>query len=73
MLVIVCTCVLQWLNMTLVQHSKYMYHCILFHQNGWSPLFASSLNVHLDVVKKLIEAGANVNQAEKVGVASVLS
>ena len=35
-------------------------------QDGRSPLFESSLNGHLDVVKTLIEAGANINQAEKV-------
>ena len=35
-------------------------------QNGWSPLTISSLNGHLDVVKALIKAGANINQANKV-------
>ena len=35
-------------------------------QNGRSPLFSSSLNGHLDVVKTLIEAGANINQLNKV-------
>ena len=35
-------------------------------QNGWSPLFTASLNVHLDVVKTLLEAGANINQVNKV-------
>ena len=35
-------------------------------QNGQSPLFTSCLNGHLDVVKTLIEAGANIDQAEKV-------
>ena len=29
---------------------------------------AASFNGHLDVVKTLIEAGANVNQADKVGI-----
>ena len=29
----------------------------------------ASSNGHLDVVKKLIEAGANINQANKVGMA----
>ena len=35
-------------------------------QNGQSPLFTSCLNGHLDVVKTLIEVGANIDQAEKV-------
>ena len=35
-------------------------------QNGWSPLRTSSLNGHLDVVKALIKAGANINQADEV-------
>ena len=35
-------------------------------QNGWSPLNISSLNGHLDVVKALIKAGANINQADEV-------
>ena len=36
-------------------------------QDGMSPLFIASLNGHLEVVKTLIEAGANTNQATKVG------
>ena len=35
-------------------------------QNVWSPLKASIFNGHLDVVKALIKAGANINQANKV-------
>ena len=35
-------------------------------QDGWSPLIAASLKGHLDVVKTLLEAGANINQAMKV-------
>ena len=35
-------------------------------QNGWSPLHAASFSGHLDIVKTLIEAGANFNQATKV-------
>ena len=35
-------------------------------QDGRSPLRTASLKGHLDVVKTLIEAGANVNQANKV-------
>ena len=36
-------------------------------QNGWSPLYRASLNGHLDIVRALIEAGANISQATKVG------
>ena len=35
-------------------------------QDGWSPLITSSINGHPDVVKALIKAGANINQADKV-------
>ena len=35
-------------------------------QDGWSPLYASSHDGRLDVVKTLIEAGANIIQADKV-------
>ena len=35
-------------------------------QDGWSPLLIASFYGHLDVVKTLIEAGANINQANKV-------
>ena len=35
-------------------------------QNGWSPLYVASENGHLEVVKTLIEARADVNQANKV-------
>ncbi|KAL5509611.1 hypothetical protein EMCRGX_G005005 [Ephydatia muelleri] len=33
--------------------------------DGCSPLYIASLNGHLDVVKTLLEAGANINQANK--------
>ena len=36
-------------------------------QNGWSPLYGASEKGHLDVVRTLLEAGANINQADKVG------
>eukprot|EP00731_Ephydatia_muelleri_P034271 Em0053g17a len=36
-------------------------------QDGWSPLHASCYGGHLDVVKTLLEAGANINQAMKDG------
>ena len=35
-------------------------------QNGCSPLYVASINGHLDVVKTLLEAGANINQAKEV-------
>ena len=35
-------------------------------QNGRSPLFTASGHGHLDVVKTLLEAGANINQVNKV-------
>ena len=35
-------------------------------QNGCSPLFTASGKGHLDVVKTLLEAGANINQATQV-------
>ena len=35
-------------------------------QDGWSSLYTASFKGHLDIVKTLIEAGANVNQAIKV-------
>ena len=35
-------------------------------QDGRSPLYMASQNGHIDVVKTLIEAGANINQAQKV-------
>ena len=35
-------------------------------QDGMSPLHLASNEGHLDTVKVLIEAGANVNQANKV-------
>ena len=35
-------------------------------QDGLSPLHMASQEGHLDVVKALIEAGANINQANKV-------
>ena len=37
-------------------------------QDGRSPLYTASFNGHLDVVKTLMEAGANINQANKVHV-----
>ena len=41
-----------------------MMGCVL--QDGWTPLGAASSNGHLEIVKRLIEAGANVNHTAKV-------
>ena len=35
-------------------------------QDGCSPLYAASCNGHLHIVKTLLEAGANINQATQV-------
>ena len=35
-------------------------------QDGWSPLHVSCCGGHLDVMKTLLEAGATINQANKV-------
>ena len=35
-------------------------------QDGWTPLLSASHNGHLEIVKSLIEAGANVNHTAKV-------
>ena len=39
---------------------------IFLLQKNWAPLLIASSNGHLQVVKSLIEAGSNVNQANKV-------
>ena len=39
-------------------------------QVGCRPLYIASCNGHLDVVKTLMEAGANINQTSMVGVHS---
>ena len=35
-------------------------------QDGWTPLYTSCLKGHLDIVKTLIEAEANIDLANKV-------
>ena len=35
-------------------------------QDGWIPLDVASRKGHLEIVKRLIEAGANVNHTSKV-------
>ena len=41
---------------------------VQLHRFYQSPLWIASFDGRLDEVKKLIEAGADVNQANKVGV-----
>ena len=36
-------------------------------QDGWSPLMIASEKGHDEVVKSLIEAGANINHTNQVG------
>ena len=40
-----------------------LHHLLLFVKDQWTPLMTASCNGHLDAVKTLIEAGANVNHA----------
>ena len=42
-------------------------------QDGRSPLYMASQQGHLDVVKTLIEAGANINQVDKVSTHTYIS
>ena len=54
-------------------HVKPLVMMIFVLQDGMSPLMAASNAGHLDVVKTLIEAGANVNQTDtKVGICTLL-
>ena len=41
-------------------------------QDGWSPLMIALDKGHIDVVRTLIEAGADVNQTDKVSVCALL-
>ena len=46
---------------------KLRYHSeSLLFQEGWTPLMVASLHNHLDVVKALIEARADVNAVNEV-------
>ena len=38
-----------------------------FLQDGYSPLFTASIKGHSEVVKTLLNAGANVNKGDVVG------
>ena len=53
-------------------HVKPLVMIIFVLQGGCSPLMGASDAGHLDVVKTLIEAGANVNQTSKVGICTLL-
>ena len=56
-------------------HVLYMYHTLLVFvlQGGLSPLMVASWKGHLDAVMTLIEAGADVNQADKVSTCMALT
>ena len=41
-------------------------------QDSWSPLMVASEKGHVEVVKSLIEAGANINHTNKVGTHTLL-
>ncbi len=38
--------------------------CVVWQTDGSTPLYAASLNGHVEVVRALVEAGASVNQAK---------
>ena len=59
-------CNIGYYNEMIVKYLLVMMGFVL--QDGRSPLLISSLKGHLDVVKALIEAGAKINQANKVSV-----
>ena len=48
-----------------------MFHTVVMMtfvlQYGWSSLHSASFYGHLDIVRALIEAGANISQTTKVG------
>ena len=49
-------------------HVKPLVMMIFVFQYGWSALMLTSSNGHLDLVKTLIDAGADMNQTDKVGI-----
>ena len=61
------------LAFTLALHYVYVsalnVQCLLslFVQNGWTPLMIASFNGHVDVVRILIEAHADIHKQDKVG------
>ena len=56
---------------TIMKLSKILMGFVL--QDGWRPLHMASQQGHLDVVKTLIEAGANINQVDKVSTYTYIS
>ena len=65
---VICVCVNKLCVM--LQHSPLLVQPLVMMtfvlQDGWTPLYIASNRGHLDIVKALIEAGANVNQTNKV-------
>ena len=47
-------------------------HLIFVLQDGWSPLMAASCKGHVEVVKSLIEGGANSDHINKVSTFTVI-
>ena len=58
-----CTC-----NSTILNEVEYPLGVMMgfVFQDGWTPLVSASQNGHLEIVKSLVEAGANVNHTTKV-------
>lgn len=44
----------------------YMVHCHCSFQNGVTPLIAASFSGHVDTIRALIEAKADINQTDEV-------
>ena len=64
-----------------VIHMHIQMHCIVWAagvvitfvlQDDWSPLMVASEEGHVEVVKSLIQAGANINHTNKVGTHTIL-
>ena len=65
-----CVCLICLNEYVMFQHSpplvQPLFMMTFVLQDGWSPLYTASFKGHLDIVKTLIEAGANVNYAREV-------
>ena len=56
------------MSFVMFQHScPLVQSLVMILQNGENPLGTASCGGHLDIVKSLIEEGANVNQGDEVG------